>query len=80
MWLPQIGFVYLHRKEKDMNTDKFIYALLITCLIAAGCGIIYGLIQVSIWLLSEMLFHPVRTLGILLIGFAVCFIIERIKG
>jgi len=63
-----------------MNTDKFIYALLIVCLIAVGCGIIYGLIQAGVWLLSEMLFHPVRTLGILLIGFAMCFIIEKIRS
>jgi len=45
--------------------DKMIYALLIVCLIVMGMALVYGAIQLGVLLLSEMLFHPVRTLVVL---------------
>ena len=44
--------------------DKMIYSLLVVCLIAMGMALVYGVIQLGVLLLSEMLFHPVRTLVI----------------
>ena len=42
--------------------DKMIYSLLVVCLIVMGMALVYGTIQLGVLFLSEMLFHPVRTL------------------
>lgn len=42
--------------------DKMIYSLLVVCLIVMGMALVYGAIQLGVLFLSEMLFHPVRTL------------------
>lgn len=44
--------------------DKMIYSLLVVCLIVMGMALVYGAIQLGVLFLSEMLFHPLRTLVI----------------
>jgi len=42
--------------------DKMIYSLLVVCLIVMGMALVYGVIQLGVLFLSEILFHPARTL------------------
>ena len=42
--------------------DKMIWLLIVVCLIVMGMALVYGAIQLGVLFLSEMLFHPVRTL------------------
>ena len=44
--------------------DKMIWLLIVVCLIVMGMALVYGAIQLGVLFLSEMLFHPARTLVI----------------
>ena len=47
--------------------DKIMYTLLVVCVVLAGIGLVYGLLQLAILTLTQIILFPLRTLLVLLV-------------
>ena len=56
--------------------DKIMYTLLVVCVVLAGMGLVYGLLQSAILLLTQLILFPLRTLLVLLVISAFAYAIE----
>lgn len=56
--------------------DKIMYTLLVVCVVLAGMGLVYGLLQLFILFLTQIILFPLRTLLILLVISAFAYAIQ----
>lgn len=56
--------------------DKIMYTLLVVCVVLAGMGLVYGLLQLFILFLTQIILFPLRTLLVLLAISAFAFAIQ----
>ena len=56
--------------------DKIMYTLLVVCVVLAGMGLVYGLLQLFILFLTQIILFPLRTLLVLLVISAFAYAIQ----
>lgn len=56
--------------------DKIMYTLLIVCVVLAGMSLVYGLLQLFILFLTQIILFPLRTLLVLLVISAFAYAIQ----
>ena len=56
--------------------DKIMYTLLVVCVVLAGMGLVYGLLQLFILFLTQIILFPLRTLLVLLVILAFAYAIQ----
>lgn len=56
--------------------DKIMYTLLVVCVVLVGMGLVYGLLQLFILFLTQIILFPLRTLLVLLVISAFAYAIQ----
>ena len=62
-----------------MKANQLLQILLALCLLLTGMAIIYGSIQLGVWVLSMILFHTVESLMFILSVFTIGLIVSFIR-
>ena len=61
------------------SNNSAIIILLGICILIACVALVYGVIQLAVWALGMMLFHPAEVLAIIVSAFAISYFINKLR-